>query len=762
MALSNPISLPSQNISGSLPSNLNSLSQLTTISLQNNQLSGPLPSFANLKLLQEIHLDFNNFTAVPYGIFSGLVRLQNLSLENNPYLSPWNFPAELADSTTLVSLYASKSNLMGPIPDIFRFLISFQNLRLSYNNLTGSLPGSLNETQMQNLRLENQQIGLSGSLAVLAGMSLLKQVWLQGNNFTGPIPDLSKSTGIFDLQLQHNQLTGLVPQSLITLPGLVNISLQNNKLQGPFPSFPDSVTMVTLGTNLFCNDVSGDCDPQVMTLLDVSGALGYPLMLAQAWKGNDACNKWPYVTCDASRNVIKVNLSNQEFSGTISPAFANLTSLSELYLNDNNLTGTIPDTLTTLNKLKEINLSNNNLRGKVPNFMSSVIVLTGGNKNIGHKKISAAIILLAVLVPTVSIIAFWFLVYAYKKRRHHSEHKEDSEQWCLHLVPDSPLRFTYHALKTATNNFDVHGKLGGGGFGTVYEGSMNDGTKIAVKSLDRVGQGKKEFLAEVQTIGSIHHVNLVKLVGFCAEKMHRLLVYEHMSKGSLDKWIFNINSKDALAWVTKRKIILHIAKGLAYLHEDCQKRIAHLDVKPQNVLLDEEFNARLSDFGLAKLMDKDQSYVMTQMRGTRGYLAPEWLGRKITEKVDVYSYGVVVIEVVFGRKNLDYSQSEESNLLIHVVKKKAESSQLSDLLDKCGEDVQQHSEEIEKTLKLAISCLHTEPETRPSMSTVVKVLEGATIPDATTHYSLTTLTMGENPTVGAETQISASLLSGPR
>jgi serine/threonine protein kinase len=165
--------------------------------------------------------------------------------------------------------------------------------------------------------------------------------------------------------------------------------------------------------------------------------------------------------------------------------------------------------------------------------------------------------------------------------------------------------------------------------------------------LDRAGQGKREFSAEVQTIGSIHHINLVRLIGFCAEKSHRLLVYEYMPRGSLDRWIYRRHDNNAppLGWSTRCKIITQIAKGLSYLHEECTKIIAHLDVKPQNILLDDNYNAKLSDFGLCKLIDRDISQVVTRMRGTPGYLAPEWLTSQITEKADIYSFGVVVMEV---------------------------------------------------------------------------------------------------------------------
>ena len=203
---------------------------------------------------------------------------------------------------------------------------------------------------------------------------------------------------------------------------------------------------------------------------------------------------------------------------------------------------------------------------------------------------------------------------------------------------------------------------------------------IAVKRLEGVEQGTEEFLAEVKTIGRMHHHNLVRLVGFCAEKSHKLLVYEYLSNGSLDKWIFRTNPVFTLSWKTRRSIIIAIARGLSYLHEECKEKIAHLDIKPQNILLDDKFNAKLSDFGLSKMINRDQSKVMTRMRGTRGYLAPEWLGSKITEKADIYSFGIVMIEIICGRENLDESEPEESIHLISLLQEKARSGELSDLV----------------------------------------------------------------------------------
>ncbi|XP_008791435.2 G-type lectin S-receptor-like serine/threonine-protein kinase SD2-5, partial [Phoenix dactylifera] len=368
----------------------------------------------------------------------------------------------------------------------------------------------------------------------------------------------------------------------------------------------------------------------------------------------------------------------------------------------------------------------------------------------------------AILGSTLGALFAVFLVagltvFFMRKKNSHMEEEDQFDQ-----LPGMPTRFSFEELKVATENFCK--KLGEGGFGSVFDGKLGD-MRVAVKRLDGVGQGKKEFLAEVQTIGSIHHIYLVRLIGFCAERSYRLLVYEHMCNGSLDKWIFYRNQVVALDWQTRRRIITHIAKGLSYLHEECRQRIAHLDIKPQNILLDDNFNAKVSDFGLAKLIDRDQSYVMTRMRGTPGYLAPEWLTSRITEKVDIYSFGVVVMEIVCGRKNLDYSQPEESIHLISLLEEKIKEDRLLDLVDNRSNDMQLHREEVIELMQLAMWCLQIDSNKRPSMSTVVKVLEGAMNVETCLDYNFVTTTpvMPSNANhLEASPPQSAALLSGPR
>ncbi|XP_009605729.1 G-type lectin S-receptor-like serine/threonine-protein kinase SD2-5 [Nicotiana tabacum] len=364
-----------------------------------------------------------------------------------------------------------------------------------------------------------------------------------------------------------------------------------------------------------------------------------------------------------------------------------------------------------------------------------------------------SVIGLAILGILIAIAVF----IIWKKRKA----SEDEENYLDH-VPGMPTRFSYDDLKAATENFTK--KLGQGGFGSVFEGCLEDGTMIAVKCLDGIGQVKKSFLAEVETIGSIHHVNLVQLIGFCAEKSHRLLVYEFMSNGSLEKWIYHGKQEQTLDWNCRRKIIQDIAKGLAYLHEECRQKILHLDIKPPNILLDEKHNAKLSDFGLSKLIDRNQSQVMTTMRGTPGYLAPEWLSGAITEKVDVYSFGIVILEILSGRRHFEASESEDQQVMLNLFKKKAEEGQLVDLIDKHSEDMQLYKEEVIKTMQIAAWCLQHDYTKRPSMSMVVKAMEGVLDVEKNLDYSFNPqiVSVIPNITFAHSTPLLPSVLSGPR
>ncbi|CAA3031955.1 G-type lectin S-receptor-like serine threonine-kinase SD2-5 [Olea europaea subsp. europaea] len=320
------------------------------------------------------------------------------------------------------------------------------------------------------------------------------------------------------------------------------------------------------------------------------------------------------------------------------------------------------------------------------------------------------------------ILCFIVLILSWIRRRNNIDHDEE----CIGQIPGLPMRFSYEELRLATEEFKE--KIGGGGSGTVFKGRLGDGTDIAVKRLDNLSNRTKEFLAEVQSIGSIHHFNLVKLIGFCAEKNCRLLVYEFMKNGSLDNWIFYTGKRSSshhLNWQTRKEIVLDIVKGLTYLHEECHQKIVHLDIKPHNILLDENFNAKVSDFGLCKFMERDESQIQTTMRGTPGYIAPEWQLLRITIKVDIYSFGIVLLEIVCGRRNFDGTRSESTAHLLKLLQEKAIENKLLELIENYDEEMMMnHKEEVLRMIKIAAWCLQDDHTRRPSMSIILKVLEG--------------------------------------
>ncbi|KAL2547848.1 G-type lectin S-receptor-like serine/threonine-protein kinase [Forsythia ovata] len=290
-------------------------------------------------------------------------------------------------------------------------------------------------------------------------------------------------------------------------------------------------------------------------------------------------------------------------------------------------------------------------------------------------------------------------------------------------VEGSLVAFGYKDLQIATKNFS--NKLGGGGFGSVFKGTLSDSTVIAVKKLESISQGEKQFRTEVSTIGTIQHVNLVRLHGFCSEGDRKLLVYEYMENGSLDSHLFNVKESKVLDWKTRYQIMLGIARGLSYLHEKCRDCIIHCDIKPENILLDAEFCPKVADFGLAKLVGRDFSRVLTTLRGTRGYLAPEWIsGVAITAKADVYSYGMMLFEFLSGRRNSE--QSEDGMVKFFpsfATRVTAEGGDVLGLLDPALDGIAD-AEEVSKICKVACWCIQDEENIRPSMGHVVQILEG--------------------------------------
>ncbi|KAK9133721.1 hypothetical protein Scep_013249 [Stephania cephalantha] len=292
-------------------------------------------------------------------------------------------------------------------------------------------------------------------------------------------------------------------------------------------------------------------------------------------------------------------------------------------------------------------------------------------------------------------------------------------------VEGSLTAFTYRDLQIATKNFSE--RLGSGAFGSVFKGVLSNSTLIAVKKLEGITQGEKQFRAEVSTIGTIQHVNLVRLRGFCSEGNKRLLVYDHMENRSLNSHLFREHeeSKAVLDWKTRYNIAIGTARGLAYLHEECRDCIIHCDIKPENILLDADLCPKVADFGLAKLIGREFSRVLTTMRGTRGYLAPEWIsGVAITAKADVYSYGMMLFEIISGRRNLEQTENGKIDFFpTQAAKEVARGGDVRAILDSQLEG-NADTKELTSAFRAACWCIQEDEIHRPTMGQVVQILEG--------------------------------------
>ncbi|GAB2226697.1 hypothetical protein Drorol1_Dr00022516 [Drosera rotundifolia] len=367
----------------------------------------------------------------------------------------------------------------------------------------------------------------------------------------------------------------------------------------------------------------------------------------------------------------------------------------------------------------------------------------------------AIITFLFVMELVIGVVSFWAFLKKYVKYR------DMARTLGLELLPGYVKRFSYVEIKQATEGFSMDNAIGRGAFGDVYKGVLSDHRVVAVKCLKDVDGGDAEFWAEVTIIARMHHLNLVRLWGFCNEKDHRILVYEYVPNGSLDKYLFRsshtqdktssqvtttasdtkdvseerpaVEEKPVLDWNIRYRIAVGVARAIAYLHEECREWVLHCDIKPENILLGDDFCPKISDFGLSKLKKKEQAAsTMSRIRGTRGYLAPEWISNeRITPKADVYSFGVVLLEMVIGTRSFEQQESQMNSaewyLPTWAFDKAYKEMNVEDVLDRQIRhiyDKKQHLEMVSRMVGTAIWCLQERPDMRPSMGKAAKMLEG--------------------------------------
>ncbi|KAM0010967.1 putative transferase, protein kinase RLK-Pelle-LRR-II family [Helianthus debilis subsp. tardiflorus] len=461
-------------------------------------------------------------------------------------------------------------------------------------------------------------------------------------------------------------------------------------------------------------------------------------------------------------NLVSLDLYLNSFSGPIPVTLGRLSKLRFLRLNNNSLSGPIPMQLTNITSLQVLDLSNNRLSGSVPDngsfslftpisFANNLdlcgpvtgcpcpgsppfsppppyvppppISLPGGNSATGA--IAGGVAAGAALLFAAPAIAF-----AWWRRRKPQEFffdvpaEEDPE---VHL--GQLKRFSLRELQVATDSFSNKNILGRGGFGKVYKGRLADGSLVAVKRLkeERTPGGELQFQTEVEMISMAVHRNLLRLRGFCMTPTERLLVYPYMANGSVASCLRERPPNEPpLDWPTRKRIALGSARGLSYLHDHCDPKIIHRDVKAANILLDEEFEAVVGDFGLAKLMDYKDTHVTTAVRGTIGHIAPEYLSTgKSSEKTDVFGYGIMLLELITGQRAFDLARlaNDDDVMLLDWVKGLLKERKLEMLVDPDLETNYIDSE-VEQLIQVALLCTQGSPMDRPKMSDVVRMLEG--------------------------------------
>ncbi|XP_006647834.1 LRR receptor kinase SERL2 [Oryza brachyantha] len=449
-----------------------------------------------------------------------------------------------------------------------------------------------------------------------------------------------------------------------------------------------------------------------------------------------------------------LDLSSNHFSGGIPNTVGHLESLQYLRLNNNTLSGAYPSSSANLSQLVFLDLSYNNLSGPIPGSLARTFNIVGNPlicaaatehdcygtlpmpmsyslnntqgtlmpaKSKSHKvaiAFGSTIGCISFLIPVMGLLFWW------RHRRNQQILFAIDEQHTENVNLGNVKRFQFRELQVATENFSNKNILGKGGFGNVYRGKLPDGTVVAVKRLKdgNAAGGQAQFQTEVEMISLALHRNLLRLYGFCMTATERLLVYPYMSNGSV---ALRLKGKPPLDWITRKRIALGAARGLLYLHEQCDPKIIHRDVKAANILLDDYCEAIVGDFGLAKLLDHRDSHVTTAVRGTVGHIAPEYLSTgQSSEKTDVFGFGILLLELITGQTALEFGKSSnQKGAMLDWVKKMHQEKKLDVLVDK-GLRSNYDRVELEEMVQVALLCTQYLPGHRPRMSEVVRMLEG--------------------------------------
>ncbi|KAH7427551.1 hypothetical protein KP509_10G048900 [Ceratopteris richardii] len=736
---------------GTIPTTIGQLSELFWLDFSYNQMSGNLPlTLSNLTKAGHFHFQMNNFTGtIPVGIFSSKQPLVYLLLYDNFF--------------------------DGPIPSDIGNLSSLDML-LDFNNFTSVPPSLMELSTLTSLQLDHNS--LTRDIVNVSRLTKLQSLYLGHNHFTAsPIPSWFHSlSNLTSLNLENVGLEGPVPASLFALPKLEMVSLAYNHLNGTLDL--TQANTVLMDINVQQNNITG-----------LKGIFKGSINL----QGNEICVSNPNISIDACSGGVTSNKSPPSSCGCRNGYSPNPTAATGTCLCSYPVMGIIVFTGLKVPLLSNtISMLQSCFVKKIPllNSVDQVLILTTSSttvtisiypNNTQFWDVAAANIIISLIssksVLTEEIGPFMFFptgpynhlvlsvssglsrgvkagiavgasilvvlivavaIYALLQMRRAEKAENISKPFASWEERDGgPLKlkgarfFTLAEIKKITNNFSKAHEVGVGGFGKVYRATLPSGEHVAIKRSDAGSQqGATEFKNEIELLSRVHHKNLVNLVGFCLEE--QILIYEYLPNGTIRD---SLSGKTSILmdWPRRLQVALDSARGLAYLHNEANPPIIHRDIKSANILLDENLVAKVADFGLSKLVGDGGKDLHTEVRGTLGYLDPEYYTtKKISDKSDVYSFGVVMLELITSRKPID-----EGRYIVHEVRTALQrgglpavrKSLLDAAIEKSCPDLQ-----LSTLLNLALRCVKASGDSRPSMTQVVKELESITSKDGENNY----------------------------